>query len=108
MTSKEAYDLLKQNKALVIDIREADELRESGTAEGAEWFPSHHIFENDEEWEARKKSLPKDKPIFMFCRSGGRVSRVAALLNPQGYQIENIGGFKDWKDAGLPVKPFSG
>lgn len=108
MNPKDAFDLLQKNAALVIDIREAEELKESGTAVGALWMPTSKIMDCHDDWNELKQKLPKDKPIAMYCKSGGRVSRVAAMLCPLGYNVENIGGFKDWQAAGLPVKPFLG
>lgn len=108
MDLKEAYALVQKNSAILIDIREKEELQESGIAEGALWMPSTKIVENHDDWLDFKDKLAKDKTIFMYCRSGNRVSRLAALLSAHGYKIENLGGLKDWQAAGLPVKPFHG
>jgi rhodanese-related sulfurtransferase len=100
----EAHKLVQAGKAILIDVREEHEVRESGVAEGAQWMPMSKMDEDEPEWAAFKAALPKDKTIFLYCAVGGRSGRVAEFLAQDGYTTENIGGFKDWKAAGLPVK----
>lgn len=106
MDLKSAYQLTQSKQALLVDVREADELRESGTAAGAVWMPTSKIGECHPDWEAFKKALPKDKQIFFFCRSGARSGRVAGMLAAEGYQTVNLGGFSAWKEAQLPTMAF--
>jgi rhodanese-related sulfurtransferase len=98
--------MVSSGKALLVDVREEHELRESGLAEGAQWMPMSKMDEDEPDWAAFKAALPKDKPIFLYCAAGARSGRVAEFLAQDGYQTVNIGGFKDWVRAGLPVKKF--
>ena len=51
-----------------------------------------------------KASLPADKTIALYCRSGRRSANVAGILANEGYKCVNLkGGIIAWKDAGLPV-----
>src|SRR4051812_8384401 len=106
MTAQEAHDLVKQGKAVLLDCREEDELRETGTAEGALWTPLSGMVEDTDEWQATKAGLPKDKTLILFCAIGGRSGRMAEILAGDGYTTVNIGGFPAWKSAGLPVVSF--
>jgi rhodanese-related sulfurtransferase len=47
----------------------------------------------------------KDKPLYIFCRSGERAQRAADKLAKHGYQQCHIveGGMTAWAEAGLPV-----
>lgn len=108
MTPKEAQQLLQKGQAILVDVREADELRESGMAEGALWMPLSEMADDTDQWQSFKKNLPKDKQVLLYCKSGGRSGRMAQFLCCDGVQAVNIGGFCDWKGAGLPVKPFKG
>lgn len=48
--------------------------------------------------------LPKDRPIVVNCKSGGRSSRAVALLQRRGYDAINVaGGFTAWEQAGHEV-----
>jgi rhodanese-related sulfurtransferase len=103
MTPQEAHELTKKGQAVLIDVREEDELREGGYADGAKWMPLSKIAEDHPDWQAYKKTLPKDKPVILYCRSGNRSGRMAEFLGMEGYQTVNLGGFAAWKAASLPV-----
>lgn len=106
MTYQEAHELVKSGRAVLVDVREQEELAESGTAEGALWMPCSEMGDDSELWLSFKAKLPKDKPVILFCRSGNRSGRVAEFLACDGFQTVNLGGFAAWKSAGLPVMPF--
>jgi rhodanese-related sulfurtransferase len=105
MDAREAHELVKQGKALLIDVREEQELRDTGTAEGALWMPLSAMLDDTDQWRAFKETLPRDKPLILFCKLGGRSGRMAELLCGDGYQAVNLGGFGAWTGAGLPVRP---
>ena len=46
----------------------------------------------------------KGKQILLYCASGGRSKTVAAALAEKGLRTANVGGFRDWSRAGLPVR----
>lgn len=104
MEPKESQELLKSGKAIILDVREEEELLISGLAEGAIWMPTSKIAEDHPEWQALKASLPKDKKIIIYCRSGARSGRLAEFLCCEGFDTANMGGFCDWVSACLPVK----
>jgi len=49
--------------------------------------------------------LPKNQPVYLLCRSGGRASKAAEKFHKAG--LDNVvvveGGTLAWIDAGLPV-----
>ena len=54
-------------------------------------------------------SIDKDKPVIVYCLSGGRSSMATQALREAGYDAHNmVGGFRDWHAAGLPVEPADG
>jgi len=43
----------------------------------------------------------KDKPIALYCRSGKRSKKAAAILSRKGYKVYELDkGFIGWKEAG--------
>src|SRR5690606_24670914 len=92
MKPAEAYQLMKDGKAILVDVREEDELKASGIAEGAQWMPLSQFEERSQEWEEFQNSLPKDKKIVFYCHSGGRSGRIAEYLRQEGYDTANAGG----------------
>lgn len=107
ISPREAEGLLRNDFAVLIDVREKDEIAEGMAARG-EWFPLSKAESSQPADQAEFKSflakLPKDKKIILYCRSGNRSGKFAAILEAQGFKTANMGGFEDWKAAGLPIK----
>lgn len=100
----EAAKLVADGKAVLIDVREPAEWAETGVAAPAVLLPKSE-FDGGlaGEW---KDFLAKvgDKQVIAYCRSGKRSGAVATALEAKGLKVANAGGFKDWQDAGLPVR----
>lgn len=46
-------------------------------------------------------TLQKDKPVALYCRSGKRSKKAAAILSQKGYTVYDLdNGFIGWKEAG--------
>lgn len=44
--------------------------------------------------------LQKDRPVALYCRSGKRSKKAAAILGRKGYQVYELGeGFNGWQKA---------
>ena len=54
---------------------------------------------------ALEAGLPKDEPVYVFCRSGNRSLQAAQALVAAGYEdVRNVdGGILAWTATGLPV-----
>lgn len=103
MSPQEANQLVAESKAILLDVREEEELRESGLANGAKWMPTSKICDCHPDWVALKASLPKNLPIIIYCRSGARSGRLAMQLAGESFQTVNLGGFCLWQEAKLPI-----
>lgn len=106
MDAKEAFGMLQNRLAILVDVREAEELKETGIADGAIWMPTSKISENHADWIAFKKNLKKDQQVILYCRSGARSGRIAGMLSAEGFNTANMGTFQSWADAKNPVKKF--
>lgn len=53
---------------------------------------------NDEKFVRQIETLNKDKPVYLYCKMGGRSNRAAELLKSKGFtQIYDYsGGYLDW------------
>lgn len=49
-------------------------------------------------------TLRKDKPAYVYCRSGKRSMVAAGILAREGFKVVNLnGGILEWMEAGKPV-----
>ncbi|HEY1022980.1 MAG TPA: rhodanese-like domain-containing protein [Flavisolibacter sp.] len=125
MAAKSAMDLVKEakqnvenlspeqveqeiagGKATLIDIRESDELEQTGKIPGSVHAPRGMLeFYADNSLPYHKPEFDKNKRIILHCASGGRSALAASTLKQMGY--ENVahldGGIKAWKEAGKAV-----
>lgn len=97
---------LADQGALLLDIRDAPELQASGRVQGAHHVPRGMLeFRADPDSPFADPEFRRDRPVVVFCASGGRAFLAGKTLKDMGYQqVYNVGGFKDWKEAGMPVE----
>lgn len=90
-TDVEANDIenLLKNKEFLLDVREEYEYQD-GHIKGAINLPLREILE-------KKDTLPKDKDIYVYCRSGHRSADAVNFLKSLGFEkVHNVdGGFID-------------
>jgi rhodanese-related sulfurtransferase len=95
----EAVRLINREKAVLIDVREAEEFA-AGHAVGARNLPLATL-EGD-------KSLPKNKtlPIVLLCAKGAHAGRAAGMLRKLGHENVQpiLGGLAAWREAQLPIE----
>lgn len=84
--------------AILLDVRTEEEVS-AGALDGQKNIVYDDAF-------ATKLSDLEHKPIFVYCGSGIRSAKAAAILKEKGYEpvYEMKGGIKAWKGAGLPVQ----
>ena len=99
----EAAGMQRNGFAVILDVREEDEVRYSGLAQGAKWIPTSRIQVDAPEWRALLSSVGKDQKLAIYCAGGMRAQKAAELAAAAGVSAVNLGGFSDWKKAGLPV-----
>jgi rhodanese-related sulfurtransferase len=107
LTPGQVQEELSKGNVSLIDLRESEELKQTGTIPGSTHAPRGMMeFYADESLPYHKPEFDKSKRIILHCASGGRSALAAATLKQMGY--ENVahmdGGIKAWKEAGLPVK----
>ena len=97
ITADEAFQMFKKNNCNLVDIREINELENTGRVEGASHIPRGmlevYLDPNSPIFQNRK--FDKDKEIVLFCAGGVRSALAAKSLKDMGYEkISHIeGGF---------------
>jgi rhodanese-related sulfurtransferase len=106
ITPAQAREMIAQGNALVVDVRDAAEVEKSGKVAGAVHVSRGLLeFRADPESPSHDKNFAKDKEVIVYCGSGGRAALSGKLLKDMGYKrVYNLGGFKDWADAGGDVE----
>lgn len=107
LSPQQVQEELSNGNATLIDIREADELKQNGKIPGSTHAPRGMLeFYADSSLPYHKPEFDKNKRIILHCASGGRSALAAATLKQMGY--ENVahldGGLKAWKEAGMEVE----
>ena len=97
---------LAANGALLLDIRDGTELQQTGQAAGSMHVPRGSLeFAAAPDSPAKKPEFQTDRPIVLFCAAGGRAALAGKMLKDLGYeQVYNMGGFKDWVEAGGAIE----
>jgi rhodanese-related sulfurtransferase len=101
----QAQDLVASGQAVVIDVRDAPEVEKSGKVAGALHISRGMLeFRADPDSPYHDKTLRKDRPVILYCASGGRSALSGKTLKDLGYaEVYNLGAFKDWVDNGGPI-----
>ena len=92
--------------AVLVDLREAEELEASGRIPGSVHVPRGMLeFRADPSSPYHQDPLDPSKRVIVHCASGGRSALAAATLQEMGYeQVAHLdGGINAWKDAGKPL-----
>lgn len=93
----EAAQLLREDDAVLLDVREPDEWR-AVRAPGALHIPMRQL-------STSAHLLPGTGTIVCICHVGARSAVVAEALVGAGYDAVNVaGGMDAWAAAGLPVE----
>ncbi len=95
---KEAFELSKAN-ALIIDVRDSDEIAELAyDVKDIKSIPVDNL-------ENHLTEIPKDRQVIVACKSGTRSARAFDLFKTHGFNnIANMeGGMNAWYEAGLPT-----
>ncbi len=95
----ETVKLINHEDAAVLDVREPDEYRE-GHIKGAIHIPLGLL-----EGQLDKLEKYRDHPLVVYCRSGQRAAKAAAILQRQGFSkiYKMNGGMMAWTSANMPV-----
>ena len=75
---------LDTGKVLLLDIRSREEFELKGL-KGSVNVPFDEI-------STGLSKLPKDKPVYVLCRTGDLSAEVAEILEDRGYDVYNIDG----------------
>ena len=93
--------------ALVVDVRDAAEVAASGKVKGALAVSRGLIeFKADPDSPMHDPAFRRDRPVILYCASGGRSALAGKVLRDMGFaDVHNLGGFRDAIAGGLESEP---
>src|SRR5438270_3097359 len=91
ITPAQARDMMAKGNTLVVDVRDAPEVEQSGKVAGAVHVSRGMLdFRADPESPYHDQSFARDKTVILYCASGGRAALAGKLLKDMGYsQVYN-------------------
>jgi rhodanese-related sulfurtransferase len=106
ISADEARKMIADQNALIIDVRDAPEVQASGKVKGAVNISRGMLeFRADADTPYHNAELRKDRPVILYCASGGRSALSGKVLKDMGYEhVYNLGAFKDWAENGGEVE----
>ena len=100
---EDASAIMNDPNTIILDVREGQELRESGKIKGAVHVPRgllEFIFRPEDYVEDLEKMR-----ILIYCAAGARAALAAKTLMDIGYKgVFNLGGFKEWVENGGEIE----
>lgn len=100
MNVDEFAALIQDEHIQRLDVRTLAEYSEGHVARAI------HINVMDEEFSAMADSLlTKERPVALYCRSGKRSKKAAAILEQKGFKVYELDkGFHSWQEAGKEIE----
>ena len=103
----EAYQKFKNNNCNLIDIREINELDNTGRVEGASHIPRGmlEVYLDPNSPIIQNGQVDKNKELILFCAGGVRSALAVKSLKEMGYEkISHIdGGFAVMSSSGFKI-----
>lgn len=119
-TPDEAWQLVSQGEAVLVDVRTAEERKFVGHVPGSQhvaWMTGISLVRNPRFVKELEGKVAKDEVVLLLCRSGKRSAAAAEAAAKAGFknvfnvlegfegdqdQDRHRGSFNGWRFAGLP------
>jgi rhodanese-related sulfurtransferase len=91
---------MKESSSQIVDVRTPEEFSAGHIANAVNMDVTADDFEQQIE------TLDKDKPVMVYCKSGGRSARAASILKDKGFKnvYDLDGGIIGWEEAKKPIE----
>ena len=99
VTVSEFNDFIKKGEGQLIDVRTPNEFESGNIASSA------NIDFYSAGFQDQLTKLDKNKPVYLYCRSGRRSGIAMNLMKDMGFMaVYNLdGGIIAWQEQGLPI-----
>jgi rhodanese-related sulfurtransferase len=100
-TPQQVAELVAAGGVQLVDVRTSAE-HEAGHIAGGRLIELTELA-------AQAGTLDSERPVILYCRSGGRSAMATQALSQAGFDAHNmVGGMLEWHAVGLPMQPADG
>lgn len=100
VTPQEVYDAVHTNSDASMQLVDVRTEKEYGASHIKD---AQNICVTTSDFQDKVKTLDKNKPVYLYCKSGARSAKAAKILTDMGFtKVYDLqGGITNWKDKGL-------
>ena len=101
ISPQQVYEAVyNEDSVQLVDVRTSEEYIESHL-KGAQ-----NICVTRSDFKEKIKTLDKEKPVYLYCKIGGRSARAARILKEMGFKkvYDMDGGITSWKEKNLMLE----
>lgn len=100
ITAEQLLDALENKDVQLIDVRTEGEFKEGSI------YNAQNICVTTNGFEQKVKNFDKNKPVYLYCKSGIRSAKAAEILKEMGFKeiYDMSGGFDEWSKKELDYK----
>jgi rhodanese-related sulfurtransferase len=102
ISPQEVYDAVygKNANVQLLDVRTTEEYQASHLKN------AQNICVTNDDFQEKVKKLDKNKPVYVYCKKGGRSAAAAKILSDMGFkQVYDLqGGITNWEEDGLETE----
>lgn len=97
----EFQQFISKKNVQLVDVRTPGEFK-NGHIKNAKLI---NFFDKDFKTEILKK-IDKNKPVYVYCKSGGRSAKAAKMYKEAGFKkvFNLLGGFNAWSASGQEIE----
>jgi rhodanese-related sulfurtransferase len=97
ITTEQMLEVLENESIQILDVRTEDEFN-AGKIKNAQ-----NICITNDDFRTKAEKLDKNKPVYLYCKSGGRSAKATEVLKEMGFKIiyDMTGGMDEWNEKGL-------
>lgn len=98
VSPQEVYDAVyNSDEVQLVDVRTKEEFV------GGHIGKAQNVCVTDEDFKQKAAKLNKEKPVYVYCKGGGRSARAAEILKEMGFKeiYDMQGGIVNWESQGL-------
>ncbi len=102
ITPQEVYDAVYNDDSTVqlVDVRTTEEYAVSHLKD------AQNICVTSDDFSEKVKTLDKSKPVYVYCKLGGRSADAAKILTEMGFKevYDLEGGITNWEEEGMSTE----